>query len=86
MTLAPYVLPIWQINEPTWPAAPETTKISLALIFATSSRPYLAEAELVGGVLLAPMLGLRSKYAVMPPNHDHDKLCEIGRTCIERAR
>ena len=42
MTFAPCILPIWQTNEPTEPAAPETTSVSPALIFATSSRPYLA--------------------------------------------
>ena len=42
MTFAPCILPIWHTTEPTEPAAPETTSVSPALIFATSRRPYLA--------------------------------------------
>jgi len=51
MTFAPRILPIWHANDPTEPAAPETTSVSPALIFATSNRPYHATVMADGRVV-----------------------------------
>jgi hypothetical protein len=64
MTYAPYILPIWHAKEPTEPAAPDTTSVSPALIFATSNKPFFAASTAIGQADYR--FGQRTKYAVKP--------------------